>query len=205
MLGAILRRALKESFELIASIIAKTNIHPNIFSSIALIWAAIAAYFIANNNLVLALLFLILTAIWDALDGSLARESNKVTKWGNYLDAMIDRYIEIIIYLGFALAGFLIEALLVLSGSLLISYAKARVALVIPIDNREWPAIGERVDRFLVLVAGIIVSIFLPIITISDFRISTVSFFLYIIAGMVFVGSLQRVLYAKKLIEKGGE
>ena len=47
---------------------------------------------------------------------------------GNYLDAMIDRDVEIIIYLGFALSGFFIEAFLVVTGSLLVSYAKARTA-----------------------------------------------------------------------------
>jgi len=202
MLGEKLRQKLKKPLEEIGSLIAKTGINPNIFSSFAILWAVIAAYFIANEKLTVALIFVILATIWDGLDGSLARAGGKVSKFGNYLDAIIDRYVEIIIYLGFALSGFYVEAFLVVSGSLLVSFAKARTAIVTPIDNSHWPAIGERPDRLILLFIAMVISIFLPMVTISGLTISTMSLFLYIIAITVYIGSIQRIFYAKKIIEE---
>ena len=202
MLGGKLRKKLEKRLEAISSLIARTGVNPNVFSSIALVWAVLAAYFIANMHMVSGLIFVVLAAIWDAFDGSLARVAHKVTKFGNYLDAMIDRYVEIIILLGFAFSGFFIESFLVVSGSLLVSYAKARTAIVVPIGNHDWPAIGERLDRLLLLVIAIIVSIFLPEFIISGYKILTMSFFLYLTAIVVYAGGIQRIAYAKKIIEK---
>jgi len=143
-----------------------------------------------------------LSSIWDALDGSLARVLGKTSKFGNYLDALIDRYVEIIIFFGFALAGFEIEAFLVISGSLVVSYAKARTAIITQVDNHGWPTIGERLDRLVLLVIGMIISIFLPTITILEFTVATTSFFLYLIAIVVYVGSIQRIFHAKKIIRE---
>jgi len=202
MLGGKLRKKLEKRLEAISFLIARTGINPDVFSSIALVWAVLAAYFIANMDMVSGLIFVVLAAIWDAFDGSLARVSHKVTKFGNYLDAMIDRYVEIIILLGFAFAGFWIESFLVVSGSLLVSYAKARTALVAPIDNHDWPAIGERFERLLLLVIALAISIFLPTTNLIGFSISTLSFFLYLISAMVYIGNVQRIFYAKGIINK---
>ncbi|MEK6876020.1 MAG: CDP-alcohol phosphatidyltransferase family protein [Nanoarchaeota archaeon] len=202
MLGSKLRKKLEKQLEGASLVIAKTGINPNVFSSIALVWAVLAAYFIANMDMVSGLIFVVLAAIWDALDGGLARVTHKVTKFGNYLDAMIDRYVEIIILLGFAFSGFFIESFLVVSGSLLVSYAKARTAIVVPIGNQDWPAIGERFERLLLVVIALAINIFLPTINLMGFSISTLSFFLYLTAAMVYIGVAQRIFYAKNLINK---
>lgn len=202
MLGANLREKLKKPLEKIGLLIAQTGINPNIFSSFALLWAAFAAYYIADKNTAMGVIFVILAAVWDALDGSLARAGGKATKLGNYLDAMIDRYVEVIIYLGFALAGFQIEAFLVITGSLLVSYAKARTAIVVPTDNSHWPAIGERPDRLMLLIIAMVTSIFLPEISALGYTVSSMSFFLYIIAIIVYAGSIQRMFYARGIIRK---
>ena len=202
MLGGKLRKKLEKRLEAISSLIARTGINPNVFSSIALVWAVLAAYFIANMYMVSGLIFVVLASIWDAFDGSLARVTHKVTKFGNYLDAMIDRYVEIIILLGFAFSGFFIESFLVVSGSLLVSYAKARTAIVVPIGNHDWPAIGERFERLALLVVAMIITLFYPIVNISGFTVSSLSLFLYLISVMAYFGSAQRIFYAKKIIEK---
>ena len=202
MLGSKLRKKLEKRLEAISSLIARTGINPNVFSSIALVWAVLAAYFIANMYMVSGLIFVVLASIWDAFDGSLARVTHKVTKFGNYLDAMIDRYVEIIILLGFAFSGFFIESFLVVSGSLLVSYAKARTAIVVPIGNHDWPAIGERFERLALLVVAMIITLFYPIVNISGFTVSSLSLFLYLISVMAYFGSAQRIFYAKKIIEK---
>jgi len=202
MLGVKSREKLSKPLETVSSLIAKSGINPNIFTSLALIWAVIAAYLIANNNIALGIIFVILASIWDALDGSLARVLGKTSEFGNYLDALIDRYVEIIIFFGFALAGFEIEAFLVISGSLIVSYAKARTAIIAQVDNHGWPTIGERLDRLALLIIGMVISIFLPTITILEVTVTTLSFFLYLIAIVVYAGSIQRIFYAKKIIKE---
>jgi|TARA_B100001964_G_scaffold223674_2_gene269813 phosphatidylglycerophosphate synthase len=202
MFGKKFRMNLKKPLYKIGSLIAKTGIDPNVFSLIAILWAFVAAYFLAIGNVIAALIFILLAAVWDSLDGSVARAMGKETKFGNYLDAIIDKYVEVIIYFGFALSGFFIETFLVMSGSLLISYAKARTAIVVPIDNHDWPAIGERLDRLMLLIIAIVISIFVPNITILDLTIPSISIFLYLIAIVVYIGSIQRIIYAKKIIDK---
>ncbi len=204
MLGAKLRSKFVKPLYKVGAVIGMTGINPNVFSIIALVFAGVAAYFLAVQDYLLGLIFVILASGWDCLDGSVARAQGKVSKFGNYLDALIDKYVEIIIYFGFALGGFSVEAYLVITGSLVLSYAKPRAAIVVPIDNRDWPAIGERSDRLLLLILILIFGILLPEFTIDTYTFSTVSMMLYLLAAVVYSGSVQRILYAKRIIKAGG-
>jgi len=160
--------------------------------------AIVAAYFIAVNEITYALIFIFFSVFIDALDGTLAELSCKKTPFGNYLDAMTDKIVESIIYIGFAFIQ-PIAAILALSGTMLIAYAKPRAALVVETDNRDWPAIGERGDRLILLIAGMLVAIFVPVI--SGF--STILITLCLVASITWIGAIQRLFYGKNLIEEG--
>ena len=134
----------------------------------------------------------------DAVDGSVARYRGESSGFGDYLDAMVDRGREIIVYAGLATGGYAPEAFFAFSGSFLLSYAKPRTALVIPIDDHDWPAIGDLFDRILTLIIGLIVASFHP----QTRGIPTLSIFLVLVAVLTYIGAFQRMLYAKKLIEK---
>ncbi|GLI35857.1 CDP-alcohol phosphatidyltransferase family protein [Desulforhabdus amnigena] len=80
-------------------------------------------------------LLTLLTGLLDTLDGSLARSLGQTRKFGAFLDSVLDRYTELIIYLGiwcyFYRQGettpfFSITILLILFGSLMVSYTRAR-------------------------------------------------------------------------------
>jgi len=197
MLARKLRKPTKNFVNSIGKLIAKTNLSPNFFSLLSIIFAFITVYFIIKDSYLIAALFLFLTSLLDAIDGAVARASKKTTLFGNYFDAVIDRVVEIIIYLGFALSGFALEAFLALSGGLLLSYVKPRTALVVKIDNRDWPGIGDKADKIFILVVGLIAANFFPLI----YNISTISLLLIFITIVTYIGSLQRILYAKKLIK----
>ena len=204
MLGSRLRDFWAEYSPSIGKLLARTHIYPNYFTVSAVFIAFLAAYFIAIHNFLLGLLFIILASLWDALDGAVAKAQKKESPFGNYLDAMVDKYVEIIFYLGFALAGYGLEAFLVVTGSLILSYAKPRTAIVVPIDNHDWPAIGERVDRLVLLIIALIVGTFLPTITILNYTFNTISSLLLLLAVVVYTGSIQRILYARRIINAGG-
>jgi CDP-diacylglycerol--glycerol-3-phosphate 3-phosphatidyltransferase/archaetidylinositol phosphate synthase len=52
--------------------------------------------------------------------------------------------------------------MLLLAGSLLVSYAKARAAMEIPISNLEWPDLMERTERGVLFLLGLALSALIP-------------------------------------------
>jgi CDP-diacylglycerol--glycerol-3-phosphate 3-phosphatidyltransferase len=96
----------------------------------------LGAVWIGFGNLAGGGFVLLLAALCDALDGALARETGKVSRFGAFLDSTIDRVDETVVFAGIA-AYFLripnawgdfwaVLSLLVLGGSLITSYARAR-------------------------------------------------------------------------------
>ena len=77
---------------------------------------------------------------FDSLDGAVARYQHSQSAYGSYLDAVVDRYEEIATYFVIAwVNGWWMASFVAVTGSLLISYNKARVALERKIDNKGWP------------------------------------------------------------------
>jgi len=199
MIGKSLRKWSEIAFlNSIGKCIAKLGLTPNQVTILSIPAAIAAAYFIYIMNLPLALLFIILSIVIDNLDGAVARARKMVTKFGSYFDVMCDKYVEMIFYAGFAFAGFPIESFLAATGTMLNSYAKPAAAIRIPLGNEDWPAIGERAERLLILIIGIAAAIFMP--TVGGY--STISITLILITILVHIGAFQRMAFAKKLIQK---
>jgi phosphatidylglycerophosphate synthase len=118
---------------------------------------------------------------------------------GDYLDAMVDRYREVLFYTGFAISGYSIEAFFALSGALIVSFAKARTAMCVVIDDHDWPAIGGMADRTILLTLGLTIASAKPAWCRQHTAISAT---LLIIGLVTYIGSIQRILYAKKIISK---
>ncbi len=98
-------------------------------------------------------------AVLDAVDGAVARASDRVTSVGAYLDALCDRYTEGAVVLSVAVVtGYWVLSGLVLLGALLVSYAKARAAMEVPIANEEWPDLLERPERGALYLIGLAMS-----------------------------------------------
>lgn len=196
MLGQ-LRSALKSFFLLLARPLAVV-FTPNQVTLLAIPLAVAAAYFVFQREWHLAFLFAILSGLMDLLDGSVAEIRNQKSPFGNYLDAMVDKVQEVLLFTGFAY-WYPVPAFLAVATSLLVSYAKPRAALVVEMDNHDWPAAGERVDRMLVLGAGLLIAPFVPLPLVDTFWNAA----LIGVSVMCLIGLIQRVLYAKKLIVWG--
>ena len=111
------------------------GIHPNHLTLSGLLFFVIAGYFSAVNQWLWALLLVIAGALFDGLDGVLARESGKKSTFGAILDSSCDRLTEIFLLLGILIFyckypqnGFwgIILCFTGISGSLMVSYVKAR-------------------------------------------------------------------------------
>jgi len=86
----------------------------------------------------------------DMADGEVARQTNCQTPRGNYLDATGDRLREGILLFGLLpLAPGLVSVAIL--GTCMTSFAKARCALVIVMDNSDWPGLGDHADRAVML------------------------------------------------------
>jgi phosphatidylglycerophosphate synthase len=176
----------------------KLKISPNIISTIGLVLALIGAYFVYLQNWPLAFVFFLLAPTMDLIDGTVARALNKRSNWGNYFETMIDKFVDFAM-LGSFIFVFPLASILALGFSMLSSYAKPRVALIIVTDNRDWPAIGEHADK-LVIILIVLLLVSFGITNIVGFSIIEIG--LYLIALIAFIGTLQRIVYAKKLIDE---
>ena len=195
MLGQI-RKDIKPLLRKIAKIISVIPLTANQFTFLAIPLSGVAAYFLATENYLYGLIFVIFSILIDLLDGSFAEAKKQKSFFGNYWDAVVDKMVEAIIYFGLAF-NYPLLAFLCFSTTMLNSYAKPRVALVIETDNHDWPAIGDRADRLLLLIIGLLIANFITIQNIDIVQIT-----LGIITIITFFGFMQRILYAKKLIKK---
>jgi archaetidylinositol phosphate synthase len=181
---------------LIQKILAKPfvmiNANPNLISILGLILALIGAYFVSQQNWPLVLLFFVLAPLMDLIDGTVARQLKKTSNFGNYFETMIDKFVDFVMIGSFVL--FYPEAtVLALGFSLISSYAKPRVALIVITDNHDWPAIGEHADKLIILLTSIVLAVF---------GYNYIQEALLLIAAIAAIGTVQRVLYAQKLIKK---
>jgi phosphatidylglycerophosphate synthase len=141
-------------WDMLGRALARTGISPNAVTlvGLALVATAATAYLVHRNDLAFGV-SLALAFAFDGLDGAVARVTGRASRFGGYLDAVIDRYQEAIALAAIAWVHDLWPAaFLVLSGSFLTSYNKARVALEMPVGNLEWPDLLERFERLVILI-----------------------------------------------------
>jgi len=116
----------------IGKIFSKLGPSPNQYTLNSIFFGIFCFVSLIFKNFILALIFFLISTFLDFVDGAVARYSNKVTKFGAYLDTISDRFVEGLIFLGFLslpLPKFIIEAkywiFLAFFGSLMTTYAKA--------------------------------------------------------------------------------
>lgn len=138
--------------------IANLAITPNQITSIGLVLVFFnCGLFVLYENTFWLGSGLIAALLLDTLDGAVARAQGTSSRFGGYLDAVIDRYQEIVIYLaiGYVLNQWL-PAFLIITGSMMISYNKARTALEVDTTNKGWPDLLEKPTRLFILCVGLI-------------------------------------------------
>ncbi len=139
-----------------------SRINPNTVTILALVFCIAAGLYFAAGHLVIAGLMLLLGGFFDVLDGAVARENGRVTKFGGLLDSVSDRYADAAVFLGIMWGGHAafppyIEndwflGGLALTGSLLVSYTRARAEAggtgVLDIG------VAERAERMILIILG---------------------------------------------------
>ncbi|MBU1148959.1 CDP-alcohol phosphatidyltransferase family protein, partial [Patescibacteria group bacterium] len=139
--------------------LSKVNANPNVLTVIGAVIAVIATIFIYYGQFVIGGIILIVALNFDALDGTIARLLNKTSRFGAYLDSLLDRYTDIAIFLALYFHFFYqlkswqsFIFLLAITGSLLVSYARAR-AEGLDIDCEV--GLVQRAPRLIALIISI--------------------------------------------------
>ena len=79
------------------------GIHPNHLTAIGLVVAGVAGWNMAQGRLRIGALWLIISGLFDMLDGQVARQRGLAGKRGALLDSTLDRYAEGAVFLGLTL------------------------------------------------------------------------------------------------------
>jgi archaetidylinositol phosphate synthase len=127
-------------------------------------------------------IFLIIAGFFDAIDGTVARVTKKTSALGSFLDSIIDKVSEIVIFIGILIGNFTnpVLVLVTLSLSILVSYTRAR-AESMGIDLKG-KGIAERAERILIL----------SILAFIPFR-DNISLALWIISVLAIITILERL------------
>ena len=71
---------------------------PNDITTLSLITGLLCIYFLYTKNIILFVVFFILSYFFDCLDGHYARKYNMVTKFGDYYDHIKDALVHVLLY-----------------------------------------------------------------------------------------------------------
>jgi|RhiMetdeSRZDD1v2_1073273.scaffolds.fasta_scaffold96666_3 CDP-diacylglycerol--glycerol-3-phosphate 3-phosphatidyltransferase len=151
----------KRIIDAIVRALARSRANPNLLTFLGLVVNIGCGVLYGYGRFVTAGLLLIFAALLDILDGQVARLRGRVTRFGAFFDSVLDRYSDIIVYVGimvfYARAHSERSILLVtvtglaLVGSVLVSYARARAE---SLNIACKVGFLERPERLVLLIIG---------------------------------------------------
>lgn len=134
------------------------RIHPNHLTFLGFVMSILTAYAFARGRFGVAGVILIIAGLFDMVDGMVARKLNAVTPFGAFFDSIMDRYSDLIMYLGLIIwygqynrLTYVVLVGVVMMGSVLTSYARARAECLIPQCKVGFL---ERPERIVLLIIG---------------------------------------------------
>ena len=151
----------------IAKSLDATGISPNALTLIGFVLTLIVATVLALGYLFWGGVLLICAALFDTLDGAVARYAGKTSVFGAFFDSVMDRFSEAVTLIGLMVYYLTtpdpLQPVLLLAvalvGSLMVSYTRAR-AEAVGIELKE--GFFQRTERIIALVIGLVLSPFLP-------------------------------------------
>ncbi len=101
------RENLKRLYVPIGLAIARRGIHPNLITLISLFLGTVAAYFFYQEKVLTAVGFFVLSGLFDLVDGIVARETDRTSKFGAVFDWIADKWVDgfVLGAVGFAFAS----------------------------------------------------------------------------------------------------
>lgn len=174
---------------------------PNHITALASLCCLVIGYAYAQGQIILGGWLVFLMGSLDILDGRIARRLNLVSKEGNFLDSVMDRYQDVFVFIGLAL--FYSER----KWMLLIVLFNLLAVLIVPYTRAKAEAMGvqlkrvglmQRPERIFIIgmssiLAGIVHISLRPFMGRADFPFHVLDISLLFLAIMVNFSAYQRI------------
>jgi len=142
----------------IVYVLSALRISPNMLTILGLVINLYAAYLFAGDRFVAAGGVVIFAGLFDMLDGQVARLTNRVSAFGAFLDSVIDRYSDVVLFIGLLIYYarvrrffYVVLVAIVMAGSVMVSYTRARAESLIPQCKVGFL---ERPERIVLIIIG---------------------------------------------------
>lgn len=143
----------------------RRNVHPNSITLCAFLLCFPCLYLYAHGNLLSAGWLTLFIGSLDILDGRVARNTNRVTKQGEFLDSVMDRYQDFLLLSGvcyyYRNEWIFVLGIAAVGGSFFVSYVRSKASTV-GVDVAK-VGVMQRPERFFLLGFGALVSSVLQI------------------------------------------
>jgi CDP-diacylglycerol--glycerol-3-phosphate 3-phosphatidyltransferase len=148
--------------------LALSKINPNVLTFLGLVINMVAATYLAIGRFRIAGLIIIFAGLFDMVDGRVARETNQVTRFGAFFDSVLDRYSDLALLVGLLVyygtinrASYVVLTAIVMTASVMISYARTRAENIIPTCKVGFL---ERPERVVLLIIGALTDRMAPVL-----------------------------------------
>ena len=139
--------------------LALSRIHPNVLTFIGLlINIGGAAFLFAGGRFRGPAAVVIAAGLFDMVDGRVARATNQVTRFGGFFDSVLDRYSDLALFMGLLVYYasinrffYIVLTAIVMTGSVMVSYTRARAENAIP---KCKVGFLERPERIVLIIIG---------------------------------------------------
>ncbi len=191
------RKSIKKIYEPIGILFAKTHITPNIITIISVMVGIFSAISFYNHKPLMGALLLFMSGFFDLMDGVVARETDKASKFGAVFDWLADKIVDGVVLFSIGLA-YSTPALTIIAviGTMLHTFIKPVAYAEIGFANREKGKIDDPLEgigffgRPETLLAIILFSIF------EHFHIfGGLQTGFTIITALIILSLLQRIIY----------
>ncbi len=148
--------------------LALSKIHPNVLTFLGLVINIVAAVLLAAGQFRSAGFVIIGAGLFDMVDGRVARETKQVTRFGGFFDSVLDRYSDLALLMGLLVYYgtinryfYVVLTAIVMTGSVMVSYTRARAENTIP---KCKVGFMERPERVVLMIIGALFDRMAPVL-----------------------------------------
>ncbi len=187
------KNTIRRGVQPLGKLLSQTN--PNLITLTGLVLAITAGILLAARYLALGGIFILLSGFFDVLDGSVAREANRITAYGGFIDSVSDRYADAAILIGAMCSGQIAMpypasipwfwGAVALIGSYMVSYTRAKAEAA---GTSATIGIAERSERLIIIAAGAI--------------IGYLNIAVFVVAILTHITTIQRIYHVKTTLKR---
>ena len=153
---------------LIVRWLALSKIHPNVLTFLGLLINVGAAWLLAIGQFRWAGVVIIGAGLFDMVDGRVARETNRVTRFGGFFDSVLDRYSDLGLLIGLLVwygsigrFSYVVLTAVAMIACVMVSYVRARAENSIPMCKVGFM---ERPERVVLVIIGALFDRMAPVL-----------------------------------------